>query len=148
MPRYALFVLAAASFTAGCYNYLPRPAQLEPAMYLAVTLTDSGSDAMANLVGPNIKVVRGHFLHASDQELALSVAAVETRRGAILEWRGETVVFPGEFVSSVEERQPARAKTALLAGVSLAGFFVAFSAFGPASAGGSSSGSGGNPVFH
>ncbi len=148
MVRYALFVIAAASFEAGCYNYLPRPAQLEPAMYLAVTLTDSGSEALAKYVGPNIKVVRGHFLSATDQQLALSVVAVETRRGAILEWRGETVTMPGEFVRSVEERQLGKAKTMLFAGVSLVGFFVAASAFGPGASGGSASGGGFTPIFH
>jgi hypothetical protein len=148
MVRYAWFVIAAALFEAGCYNYLPRPAELEPAMYLAVTLTDTGSEALGQYVGPGVKVVRGHLVRDMDQGLAISVLSVETRRGAVLEWRGETVVVPREFVRSVAERQLGRAKTILFAGVSLAGFFAAYAAFGPGASGASGSGSGGPPIFH
>jgi hypothetical protein len=148
MVRYAWFVIAAAGLEMGCYNYLPRPAELEPAMYLAVTLTDSGSDALGQYVGPGVKVVRGHFVRAMDQGPAISVASVETRRGMVLEWRGETVVVPREYIHSIEERQLGRAKTILFAGVSLAGFFAAYAAFGPGASGASGSGSGGPPIFH
>src|SRR5437667_5794317 len=96
----------------GCYNYLPlRRSSLVPSAYLAVTLTESGSEELAPYLGPNVLVVRGRFLSATERGLAVAVAAVESRRGDISEWKGESVVIPGEFVRSVEERRVARGKT-------------------------------------
>jgi hypothetical protein len=111
-------------------------------MFVAVTLTESGSEQLAPSIGPSILVVRGRFLSATDRGLVVSVAAVENRRGNIFEWKGESVVIPGEFVRSLEERRGAVGKTALLAGASLASFFAAYAAFGPG-AGGITAGVGG-----
>src|SRR6266705_2485571 len=61
----------------GCYNYLPlRRSSLVPSNYLAVTLTESGSEELARYLGPNALVVRGRYLAATDRGLALSVDAV------------------------------------------------------------------------
>ncbi len=47
----------------GCYNYLPLSrSHLVPSTYLAVTLTESGSDELAPYIGPNVLIVRGRFL--------------------------------------------------------------------------------------
>jgi hypothetical protein len=108
-------------------------------------LTDSRSEELAPYIGPNVLTVRGRFLSAGDRGLVLSVAAVEGRRGDILEWKGETVTVPGEFVRSVEERHAAAGKTVLLAGAGLAGFFVAYAAFGPGAGGTAPGGPGGGP---
>src|SRR3989442_13361439 len=130
MRSRAPFLLAAASLQVGCYNYLPlRRSSLEPSSYLAVTLTESGSEELARYVGPNALVVRGRYLAATDRGLALAVEAVESRRGDIARWAGETVVVPGEFVRAVEQRQVSRSKGVLLTGVGLGG--VLFAAPGP-----------------
>jgi len=144
MRSRAAFLLAAASLQVGCYNYLPlRRSSLEPSSYLAVTLTESGSEELARYLGPNAFVVRGRYLAATDRGLALAVEAVESRRGDIARWAGETVVVPGEFVRGVEQRQVSRSKVVLLTGVAVAGLIVAYQAFGPAAAGGPSGGGGG-----
>jgi len=131
---------------AGCYNYLPLGrAELVPSTYLAVTLTEAGSEELTQYLGPNILVVRGRFLSTTDRGLVLSASAVETRRGDIVEWKGETVIVPGEFVRGVEERHIARGKTALFAGASLAAFFVAYAAFGQGASGTIPSGTGAGP---
>ena len=143
--RIALLV-AGAWLQAGCYNYLPlRRSRLEPATFVAVTLTDAGSEELAPYVGPNVYVVRGRYVGSTERGLTLSVFEVETRRGTLLEWKGENVVVPNEFVRSVEQRQTAAGKTALLAGVSLAGFFAAYAAFGPGIGGTTPAGSGSGP---
>ena len=138
-------VLAAVAFLqVGCYNYAPlRRSELVPATYLAVMLTETGSEELTPYIGPNVLVVRGRFLSASDRGLLLSVAGVENRRGDIVEWKGETVMVPAEFVRSLEERHGAAGKTALLAGAGLAGFFVAYAAFGPGASGTTPGGIGG-----
>ncbi len=138
-------VLAAVALSQlGCYNYAPlRRSELVPATYLAIMLTESGSEELAPYIGPNVLVVRGRFLSATDRGLNLSVEGVENKRGDILEWKGETVMVPAEFVRSLEERHGAAGKTVLLAGAGLAGFFVAYAAFGPGASGTTPGGSGG-----
>ena len=144
--RLVCVVLAVVS-QAGCYNYAPlRRSELLPSTYLALTLTEAGSEELAPYLGPDVLVVRGRFLSATERGLMLSVSAVENRRGDVLEWKGESVGVPGEFVRSLEERHPATGKTVMLAGVSLAGFFVAYAAFGPGVSGTSPGGTGGGPT--
>jgi hypothetical protein len=89
-----------------------------------------------------VLIVRGRFLSTTDRALNIAVSAVETRRGDILQWQGETVVVPAEFVRAVQERHSAATKTVLLAGASLAGFFAAYAAFGPGATGTTASGNG------
>ena len=145
MSARVILLVALASLQTGCYNYAPlRRSRLVPSTYLAVTLTETGSEELARYIGPNVLVVRGRFLSATDRGLVLSVSAVESRRGDVLEWKGESVVVPGEFVRSLEERQTAAGKTVLLAGASLVGFFAAYAAFGPG-ASGTTPGGGGGP---
>ena len=130
----------------GCYNYTPlRRSELTPSTYVAVTLTDAGSEELAPSVGPNISVVRGRFLSATDRGLVVSVAAVESRRGDIHEWKGESVAIPSAFIRDVEERHAANAKTVLLAGASVIGFFAAYAAFGPGASGATQGGAAGSP---
>jgi len=141
----AVTSFGAAALLAGCYNYEPLVrTHLAPSAYLAVTLSDAGSVQLAPYVGPLVAVVRGRFLSTTERGLALSVESVEDRRGQTFEWKGETVVVPGEFVRSLEERHAAKGKTVLLASASLVGFFAAYAAFGPG-AGGTTPGGGGPP---
>lgn len=141
-------VMTAALFLA-CYNYLPlRRSTLVPSSYLAVTLTETGSDELARYLGPNPLVVRGRYLAATERGLAIAVESVETRRGDLAHWAGETVVVPGEFVRQVEQRTVSPSKTVLLAGAAVAGFVIASQAFGPASGGALSGGGGGGPSPH
>jgi len=143
--RIAVLVAGMLLATA-CYNYTAlRRSQPAPSTYVAVTLTESGSEALAQYIGPNILVVRGRFLCATDRGLVLSVAAVENQRGSIFEWKGESVAIPGEFVRAVEERHAANGKTVLLAGASLVGFLAAYAAFGPGANGTTPGGVGGPP---
>jgi hypothetical protein len=138
--------LAVGLLQLGCYNYLPlRRSSLTPSSYLAVTLTESGSEELASYLGPNAYVVRGRYLSTTERGLAISVESVESRRGDILRWAGETVVVPGEFVRTLAQRQVSRSKMVLLAGAALAGFVVTYQAFGPVSSGGLGGGGGPGP---
>ena len=146
MRAGSLVCLAAGLSGLGCYNYLPlRRSRLTPSTYLAVTLTESGSEELAPYLGPNAFVVRGRYLEATQRGYALAVESVESRRGDVLRWAGETVVVPGEFVRGVEERTVSRSKTVLLASAAVAGFVVTYQAFGPASGGGLGGGGGAGP---
>jgi len=139
-------LMAAALLQVACYNYLPvRRSSLTPSNYLAITLTEYGSDELARYLGPNAHVVRGRYLAATDRGLALSVGSVESPRGDVARWAGETVVVPGEFVWEVEQRQLSPSKIALLAGAAVAGLLITYRAFGSASSGGLGGGGGPGP---
>ena len=135
--------------TSSCYNYVPvGRSHPSPASFLAVRLTDPGSDLLTSYLGPDIRVVRGRFMRADENAFVLSVASVESRRGDSYSWQGEAVTVPSEFIWNMEERHPARAKTALLALVSLAGFVVTYIAFGPGASGTTPTGGGQGPSPH
>lgn len=146
--RHVAATLLVAALPA-CYNYVPiGRAQPAPASFLAVRLTDPGSDLLTTYLGPDVRVLRGHFMHADPNAFVLSVASVESRRGESYTWRGETITVPSEFIWMLEERHPARAKTALLALASIAGFVVTYAAFGPGASGTSPTGGGQGPAPH
>jgi hypothetical protein len=135
--------------TPACYNYVPlRQAQPAPSSFLTVRLTDSGSDLLTTYLGPNLRVVRGRFVSADAHAFILSVASVESRRGDSYSWQGETITVPSEFVSAMEERHPARARTALLALAAIASFVVTYAAFEPGASGTTPSGGGQGPSPH
>ena len=135
--------------TSGCDNYVPvtrsHPA---PASFLAVRLTDPGSDLLTTYLGPQIRVVRGRFVSGDEHAFMLSVLSVESRRGDSYSWQGETVTVPTEFVSTMEVRQAAPAKTALFAAAVITSFFGVYAAFSPGASGTSPSGGGQPPSPH
>jgi len=135
--------------TAGCYNYVPvARSQPAPSSFLAVRLTDPGSDLLATYLGPQIRVLRGRYVSADEHAFVLSVSSVESRRGDSYSWRGENVTVPNEFVWTMEQRHPARAKTALFAVVVLTSFFGVYAAFSPGASGTSPNGGGQGPSPH
>lgn len=147
--RATVLVVVVVSLTLGCYNYAPLGrSSLVPSAFLAVTLTEAGSEELAPAIGPSVLVVRGRFRSATERGLLLSVASIETRHGDLLLWNGEPVVIPGEFVRSVETRQTAAGKAALLAGTALVGFFAAYAAFGSSASGTMSGGAGPGSAPH
>ena len=149
MVSRAACVVAGTMLQVACYNYLPlRRSGLVPSSYLAVTLTESGSEELALYLGPNALVVRGRYLSATERGLAIAVESVESRRGDLAHWAGETVVVPGEFVRQVEQRSMSPSKTVLLAGAAVAAFVIASQAFGPASGGGLGGGTGPGSSAH
>jgi hypothetical protein len=120
--------------TAGCYNYNPLTTPSpESGAYLAVTLTDAGSEELARSLGPNAFVVRGRYLGSSEQGLLVSVSSVETKRGIESSWEGETVTLPADAVASLDVRRLAKGRSLLLAGVGAGGLVattIAFSLLG------------------
>jgi hypothetical protein len=148
--RPGIAVLLAVGWSAlGCYNYEPlRGSGLTPSTYLAITLSEAGSEELASYLGPDVLVVRGRYLGPGEHGVLLAVEAVETRRGDIAPWAGETVQVPGEFVRGVEERHASRQKSVLLAGSALASFVFAYAAFGSGAAGGAAGRAGSGTSAH
>jgi hypothetical protein len=101
---------------------------------------------LANYLGPDVRVVRGRLVGTTENAFVLSVGSVESRRGERFAWQGETVTVPSEFVWTMQERHPARTKSALMALASVAAFVVTYVAFGPGASGTSPNGGGGGPA--
>src|SRR5437867_9740986 len=79
---------------AGSYAYLPVSVAPTPGTYLSADLTESATEELARYLGPDIGTVRGRLVATDQGGLALSVLAVESRRGETGSWKGETVTLP------------------------------------------------------
>jgi hypothetical protein len=123
-------LIGVLSVTAGCYNYNPltTPAS-ELGTYLAVTLNDAGSDALARSLGPGMFVVRGRYLGPGDRGLLVSVSSVETKRGIGYPWQGETVTLPTDAIASLDVRQLSKGRSLLLASLGAGGVVATTLAF-------------------
>ncbi len=127
-------ILLTTWLTGACYNYTPLSLvapEPQAGTYLAVTLSDFGSDSLARYLGPNVFVVRGRYLGADEggRTLRVSVTSVETRLGLQNSWAGESVTIPRDCIRSLEQRQLAKGKSALLAGAGVASVMAAAAAF-------------------
>ena len=122
--------LAAASLIllGGCYGYYP-PGTLAPVgKSVEVTLSDSGSFALARQIGPSAAAINGRLTSDSASALILSVTGVRQRDGNEVNWKGERVSVPRPLVIKLEERRFSRARTTLFAGSVVVGLLVARSA--------------------
>ena len=125
-----LSLIGILCLTAGCYNYNPLTTPSpEPGTYVAVTLTDPGSENLARSLGPNAFVLRGRYLGDSDQGMLLSVSSVETKRGIAQPWEGETVTVPADAVASLDVRRLAKGRSLLLASIGAGGLVATTLAF-------------------
>ncbi len=138
----AFSLIVAASLAVGCYNYnpltMPSP---EQGTYVAVTLTDAGTQDLARYLGPDVFVVRGRYMGNDERGLVLSVSAVELNRGDEIGWSGENVTLPHNDIAAVQVRQLAKGRSVLLLGVGVTGLVATTAAFvlsGGATAGGAS----------
>src|ERR1041385_1760609 len=127
--RAAILILS-FGVSAGCYNYNPLTTPTPQAgSYVAVTLTDSGSQELARYLGPNVFVVGGRYRGDSDHGLLLSVASVELKRGNELSWEGETVALPNGAIASLDGRRLAKGRSTLLGSVGAGGLVATTLAF-------------------
>lgn len=132
--------------TAGCYNYSPLTTPSpEPGTYLAVTLTDAGSDELARSLGPAAFIVRGRYMSTDERGMLISVTSVETKQGFANPWAGETVAVPDHSVASLDVRRFAKGRSFLLAGVGAGGLVATTIAFSLLGTGSSPNPGGGRP---
>ena len=130
---------------AGCYAYLPVSVALTPGTYLSADLTESATEELARYLGPGVGTVRGRLVASDQGGLALSVLAVESRRGEIGNWKGETVTLPRWGLAGLSERRLSTGRTVLLAGAGVLAMVAASRVF-RSGAGVVPGGSGGGPA--
>jgi hypothetical protein len=85
--------LALAS--SGCY--MRQPLETEPpppATRIVADLTDAGTVAMSNALGPGVLEVEGVVTSADDNAWALNMLRAEHRDGRSIAWNREPVSFP------------------------------------------------------
>ena len=127
MPR---LVAALAFLAAGCYNYAPIATPVpEPGTFVAATLTDSGSIALARYLGPLVTQVRGRYLGSNEQGLEIAVSSVLMGSSDERPWAGEHVTLPQSAVQSIQLRRFSKGKSVLLVGVGVTGVAATVAAF-------------------
>jgi hypothetical protein len=116
----ALFALSTA-----CYRYDsvagPAPAA---GSHVAVRLTDQGTVALANELGPQVRWVEGDLVSADSAAVELQVSHTEDDRRVTTDWRGERVALPRLHVAELRLRRISAPATGLLGGL-IAGSMVA-----------------------
>jgi hypothetical protein len=100
----------------GCYGYYPAVAPTPVGRDVQVTLSDSGSFALARQIGPSTEAIDGRLASDSGGAIVLSVTGVRRRDGSEIDWKGERVTVPRPIVIKVEERRFSRGRTLLFAG--------------------------------
>jgi hypothetical protein len=106
---------------AGCYSYRPLTGTLPSSgAVVRVQLTDSGSVAMRDLLGPDVFAVVGRFRGRDERGLTLAVQSTEARTGLPHDWQGEEMTIPAGLVATTQERTLAPVRTALVAAGALA----------------------------
>ena len=109
----------------GCYTYRPLTAPPVPAMRVSALLTDNGRVGAASQIGPRNDRLEGRFLEESDTAYLLSVTAVKPIHGPWVRWTGEQVSLRRDYVATMYERRLSKSRTALFAGGTALGIFVA-----------------------
>jgi hypothetical protein len=89
----------------GCYVAAPL-AGPQPAngTRVAITLTESGTTAMASQLGPARVRLVGDVAAATDSSLVLALRTVTNWRGIEETWMGEQVTVPRSAIESIGER--------------------------------------------
>ncbi len=109
----------------GCYSYSPLTTEPEPQTRVAAVLTDVGRVEAGTQIGSQSDRVEGRLLDASDTAYVLAVSAVKPIHGTWVRWTGEQVSLRRNYVATLSERRLSKGKTALFAGGTALGIFVA-----------------------
>lgn len=105
-----------------CYEYLPtRDPRSLIGQQVQVSLTDSGSVALASKIGPSVEVIEGSLLADSAGSYLVAVAVTRVRAGPETDWRGERVAIAHPLVSSLAERRFSRSRSVFAGALMTAG---------------------------
>ena len=99
--------------------------QPQPQTRVAAVLTDVGRVEAGTQIGSQSDRVEGRLLDASDTAYVLAVSAVKPIHGTWVRWTGEQVSLRRNYVATLSERRLSKGKTALFAGGTALGIFVA-----------------------
>ncbi len=139
-----LAIAGGALLAPGCYSYQNMAGREPvPRTEISVTLTDSGSVALAAEVGPRVRTLKGKVLEVTPDIIRLEMIETTDFRGMESLWRGEPVSVPRRLTASMDQRQFSLWRTVVTAAGGVALVVVAGVAIGEA--GSSGSGKPGDP---
>ena len=69
---------------------------------------------MADSIGPGVVRVQGTLVRATDTAYVVAISGVQSVRGSITKWSGETVGLRRDYVAVPYERRFSRKRTILL----------------------------------
>jgi hypothetical protein len=119
------FLALGALFGTACYEYIPSHAPVSlVGQRVRLSLTDSGSVAMAGQVGPSVEAVEGTLVADSAGSYVLSTTLTRVRGGVETDWRGEHVRVAHPLVAMLAERRFSGSRSTF-AGVLMAGGITA-----------------------
>ena len=120
-PVRPLLVLCTL-FGVACYEYVPAsvPASLV-GQRVQLSLTDSGTVAMAGQVGPSIEAIEGALVGDSAGTYLVSVATTRARNGVESDWTGERVRVAHALVAGLSERRFSRSRSTFAGALMTAG---------------------------
>jgi hypothetical protein len=113
-----LALFASTLFSLGCYGYYRPSTAVLAGRQIEISLTDSGSLALAPQLGFNVEAVDGRLVRDSASSYLVSVTGIRKRDGQESGWKGESVSIPRTDVSTLQERRFSRARTTLFAAAS------------------------------
>ena len=121
----SFFALAAAAMSAACYTQQPLTTMPPaPSTRIVAQLTDSGTVAMSNAIGPGAMAVEGVVTTADPQSWTLQMLRVDHRDGRSIDWNREAVAFPASVLSQPLVKVLDRKKSWLAAGGITIGAFI------------------------
>lgn len=117
-----------------CYSQEPLHTTVPaPATPIVAQLTDTGSIAMSNTIGPAAVEVEGIVASADGDAWSLQLLRVHHRGGSSVGWNREVVSFPRFAFTNVSVKRLDRTRSWMAGGLVAAGAFALARAFGVAS---------------
>lgn len=133
MRRARAAVASAAAFASlGCYGSIAvPPEQAARSQQVVLELTDGGSVALAQSLGPQLARVTGRVEQYSPSTgYAVFVSETTTRSGIETPWKGERVVIAESMVRKTFERRLSKGRTTAMAAAFVGGALLVAKAFG------------------
>ncbi len=118
----AIGLLSAACYTQRPLETFPPP----PSTHVIASLTDSGTVALSNAIGPGALELEGVINTASDNAWTVQMVRVLHRDGRTIEWNRELVTFAPNLITRPNVKVLDRNRSWLVAGgITLGAFLVA-----------------------
>ena len=130
-PTARLSILSALCLVSGAC-YVQRPLETvppPPSTRIVAQLTDSGTVAMGNALGPGVLGVEGVVATADQNEWTLQMVRTDLRDGRQIEWNREPVKFPRQAFTNTQVVRVDKTRSWLAGGLLIAGAFLAARAF-------------------
>jgi hypothetical protein len=116
--RRGVAVATLCSFLAACYTQRPLSMAVPaPATRIIAQVTDTGSVAMANMIGVAALEVEGVVAEADATTWKLHLLRVDYRRGNSEQWSRELVSFPRYALTNAREKQLDKKRSWIVAGL-------------------------------